>query len=124
MSAQPPPPNGEKPGRIPDAWLPEVTPGHPDAPLIALCDGWERLIADKGDDATEEGHARLDALEKRILDTPSETTAGMFSKLRLVNAIWGDEPERPERCEGTDRRLIRSALADARGLPGWYGGRP
>lgn len=87
-----------------------------DAQLIALCDDWERLEAenvDKGDDATEEDHARLKALENQILDTPAQTTTGVFAKLRLVNVIWDDEPEDPKHFETTDQRLMCSAALDA-----------
>jgi hypothetical protein len=75
---------------------PALAGASPDAELLALCDEWQAVNAEfdaiveaTGDDPPESAAvgARMTALEKRIVLTPSRTVQGVAAKARLAQTI-------------------------------------
>ncbi len=148
------------PARVPTPWVPIEAAGDPDgsdeyalyslvsnavrlamaygkadAELFKLCEEWRQAFGEAESlevraDPLPEGHAahrtaaevhdRCRSVERQILATKAQTAEGVIAKLRLVAAIWGDEPQDPEHFDATDGKLMCSAANDAGALPEGY----
>jgi len=105
--------------------IPNIAAGaDQDAELLRLNAEYRALIAeqnagkhrDESSDVTDESMERLNAIERKIADTPAETYAGIGIKLLI--GIDNFDPLDPGETRTTDELNLESALADAERLAG------